>query len=418
VKKKVSVILAAIALQAFIPLANAKAVHEGVIRTIPYSDINGQTVYLKSILDLSDRKIINGNLDGTFRPDNCVNRAEFLKMLFVAQGVDINDMPSGGAGYTDLDSKEWYYPYVKIATVKGTVNGYPDGTFRPGQCVNRVEAMKMTVKEFAFTTPEADFGLPKDIDPLSWYYSFYLTATLKNLVGTAHLTYQNSESTSFTIAPGSNINDEGWFATFFHPSEALTRKEAAEMINRSLYVSENNLTQYPQAYTYSPYITEFDSCGPLNNYSDNEWYPDLITALEAAGESNRISSTNIESRTESCLSLDKNTLITLLKPGYIEGNSRMFKFTIGGEELHEANYYLFTNNASTNKPFISFHSFGQRTGLSIPLTGEDGDGGYGTKWQSQYHYNENAVYLQKACSLEYNPTTDQREETGCESTGY
>jgi len=429
VKKKISVILAAIALQAFIPLANAQ--ESSLVNKIPYNDLNGQTVYLNSILELSDRKIINGNPDGTFRPDNCVNRAEFLKMLFVAQGVDINDMSASGAGYIDLDSNAWYYPYVKIASAKGTVNGYPDGTFRPGQCVNRVEAIKMMINEFGNGGPENTDHYFDDIDKNAWYYTFLSSALSVNLVPLDHVAYQDSqESAPKTVAPGTEPGIEKyWYKSYFYPEKPLTRKEAAEMINRNLMINEikANLTNYdwvdyPQAYTYSPYITEFDSCGPLTDYSDKDWYPALIEGLKTAGETTRAEEEFLSTLSEGCLAIDgyEKNLIISLNGGYFEGNARIFKFNTIDNSLNEAQYFLFDKDqpSQLGKPFVMTDTFGQRNGLTIPMEGSSGDAGGFWVWKSAYHYNENAVYLKETCGGYYDDEIEDIVFNSCESTGY
>jgi hypothetical protein len=43
------------------------------------------------------------------------------------------------SNFKDTEAGQWYIPYVNTAKEEGTVNGYPDDTFKPGQCVNRAE---------------------------------------------------------------------------------------------------------------------------------------------------------------------------------------------------------------------------------------------------------------------------------------
>ncbi|MCF7846434.1 MAG: S-layer homology domain-containing protein [Candidatus Peribacteraceae bacterium] len=78
-----------------------------------------------------------------FRPSLPVNRAEAVKMALIAF-QDLVDkkveasvcLPSG---FTDVPRDAWFAGFVDSANCLGFVNGYPDGTFRPANPVNRAE---------------------------------------------------------------------------------------------------------------------------------------------------------------------------------------------------------------------------------------------------------------------------------------
>ena len=99
--------------------------------------------YLKSA---RFENIIQGYGDNTFRPDKEINRAEAVKILLEALKVDLAvDTP---AIYNDIDRDAWYMDYLNFATAKGIVNGYGDGTFRPGSNMSRAEAVKIVYMIF------------------------------------------------------------------------------------------------------------------------------------------------------------------------------------------------------------------------------------------------------------------------------
>lgn len=96
--------------------------------------------------------IITGYDDGTFRPDQKVNRAEALKMLLTTARMDfdidssIDILAQFGLAenpFSDVSLSAWYAPYVLYAYSKGIVHGYGDGTFRPENTVIRAEFAKM-----------------------------------------------------------------------------------------------------------------------------------------------------------------------------------------------------------------------------------------------------------------------------------
>lgn len=52
-------------------------------------------------------------------------------------------VPAQAADFSDVPDWEWYYPYITALSEKGVVNGYEDGSFRPGGTVTWGEALKL-----------------------------------------------------------------------------------------------------------------------------------------------------------------------------------------------------------------------------------------------------------------------------------
>jgi len=101
---------------------------------------------------LNHLEIFEGNSDGTFRPMDGINRAEFCKILTQATGADLYFPLT--ASFPDVESYDWFYPYVETAKREGWLEGYPDGTFRPGNKVNRAEASKILTRAFDIATAQ------------------------------------------------------------------------------------------------------------------------------------------------------------------------------------------------------------------------------------------------------------------------
>jgi len=85
--------------------------------------------------------IVKGYEDDTFRPGNTVTRAEFAVMLMNATGKQ------GSAATLDFADRasipSWAASAVAAAVDAGVVSGYPDGTFRPGANITRMEMAAM-----------------------------------------------------------------------------------------------------------------------------------------------------------------------------------------------------------------------------------------------------------------------------------
>lgn len=86
--------------------------------------------------------VVQGYDDGTFRPNDTVNRAEALKILRLAARLD---RTSSGAviSFSDVSDADWFAPYVYFAAEREIVQGHDDGTFRPGDSITRAEAAKI-----------------------------------------------------------------------------------------------------------------------------------------------------------------------------------------------------------------------------------------------------------------------------------
>lgn len=101
----------------------------------------------KSINLLKDKGIVVGYADGTFRPRNKINRAEFTKIIMEAK-YDSGEIV-GVNCFKDV-GEEWFSKYVCSAKLKGIIGGYANGNFAPHADINLVEAYKI-LSELFFT---------------------------------------------------------------------------------------------------------------------------------------------------------------------------------------------------------------------------------------------------------------------------
>lgn len=139
--KKISYILLFALIQGLVPVSALANTAE-----IDFSDLDNQNLNFDAIEYLQGEDILQGYPDGTFKPRNRINRAEFTKIL-VANSFseqEINDCNvSQLADLSDVDQSAWYAPFVCKAFTEGIIAGYPDGTFRPADFINLAEASKI-----------------------------------------------------------------------------------------------------------------------------------------------------------------------------------------------------------------------------------------------------------------------------------
>ncbi|MCF7917896.1 S-layer homology domain-containing protein [Candidatus Gracilibacteria bacterium] len=126
-----------------------------------------------AIATLVSKQILSGNTDGTFAPDREMNRAEFCKVLVTATGVD-KYIPLK-SDFPDVERDDWFFEYVETAKHFGWVSGYPDGTFRPGNKINRAEAAKILTNAF-------ELGVPTEQTDEAWYGKYFRALSENDLL--------------------------------------------------------------------------------------------------------------------------------------------------------------------------------------------------------------------------------------------
>ncbi len=127
---------------------------------------------------LQQRGILDGYSDGSFGPQNPINRAESLKVLLEALGEGPDT--SVTSEFSDVSSDAWYAGYVSKAKRLGIVGGYSDGTFKPGNTVSQIELLKIAFESFGIDLSDYEVtGLPEGADESAWYAK-YLQYALDN----------------------------------------------------------------------------------------------------------------------------------------------------------------------------------------------------------------------------------------------
>ncbi len=133
-KKLLSLILAFSMLMSFSPLTYAYS----------YKDISDSN-YISDIEELYAIGIMSGDENGNFKPDECLTRAEFAKIICKIDGMDIDIATSATLGFSDVDSDHWGFKYIFYAVGRKYMQGYTDGTFKPDECITGSEALKVLV---------------------------------------------------------------------------------------------------------------------------------------------------------------------------------------------------------------------------------------------------------------------------------
>ena len=106
-----------------------------VTTTVTFADVDDGAWYAEAVHTLASLGILNGVGDGRYEPERAITRAEFtaIAMRF-AKAPAI-----GEVRFTDVRESDWFYADVAGAVQYGWIEGYGDGTFRPGSSITRAE---------------------------------------------------------------------------------------------------------------------------------------------------------------------------------------------------------------------------------------------------------------------------------------
>ena len=122
---------------------------------MPYPDVYSKAYYAQAIRDLTIAGTIEGYPDGLFRPDKNINRAEFFKLaLFEFLSNDTISIDEYKK-YIDLSDKDWHYQYIQLASKMGIAEGDKVGKFHPNQAISRIEALKTILTIFDVEIPHS-----------------------------------------------------------------------------------------------------------------------------------------------------------------------------------------------------------------------------------------------------------------------
>lgn len=190
-----------------------------------FADIPANHPHFAAAEYLRAHGVLQGYEDGTFRPDQAVNRAEVMKII-VLQRVSLQNMTQtqSGSAFRDVPADAWFAPYVQQAYLGlRVIDGPPKTyTFSPERPVTRAEFLKMLLLAYD-VDPQSSYGeltfpLAEDVQkPDEWFYPYVRYAFTASM-----LTPRNGE---------------------LQPGRELTRGDIADMLYRFLLYREGKRTQ-------------------------------------------------------------------------------------------------------------------------------------------------------------------------------
>ena len=144
-----------------------------------FSDVAKGKWYNRAISTLAKAGIIKGDPAGTYRPGDPITRAEMAAII-----ARFGDFKEGGKTFSDI-SGHWAQKYIELAASNGWINGNPDGTFKPNNKITRAETVAMINRVLDRQTKDVSDLLPvaqmtnwsDNMDTAKWYYRDMQEAT-------------------------------------------------------------------------------------------------------------------------------------------------------------------------------------------------------------------------------------------------
>lgn len=146
-----------------------------------FEDIYGHwaEVYID---ELFCRGVLAGKSETIFDPSGEATRAEFLKMAILNAGYEVEG--ATGEDFSDVSTGDWFYEYVSFGAEEGFIEGYDNGKFLPNEPINRAEALVITMRiagvaEYDVDESWAEFD---DVDSTDWFAYAVETAADEGIV--------------------------------------------------------------------------------------------------------------------------------------------------------------------------------------------------------------------------------------------
>lgn len=158
----------------------------------------------KAITKWSEKEVLEGYEDGTFKPNNKVTRGELAAIIVRVFGLTDT---SAAEKYTDVEATKWYASDIAKVSSAGIMNDYEDGTFKPNQEATREEAAYAIAKAYKVAAKETNVTFKDQAQISDW-----AEAEIASLVAGGYL----------------NGNPDGTF----RPTASLTRAEAVTMVDK------------------------------------------------------------------------------------------------------------------------------------------------------------------------------------------
>lgn len=120
-----------------------EAIDPDLLRLFPDVPLTGPW-YSSYVYRARQHEIVDGYLDGYFRPENTINRVEMLRIFIEASGVDYSDIPITYTFWHDITvdpEPQWFMGYANYAFFNDLLDN--DGNLYPAEPMTRMDVIRL-----------------------------------------------------------------------------------------------------------------------------------------------------------------------------------------------------------------------------------------------------------------------------------
>lgn len=111
-----------------------------------FSDLAPTDPHYPNVMNLTERGVINGYPDGTFKPYEPIHRGHAAKILALALGLDTKNVKD--PDFKDISKSYPYYGEIAALVEAGIINGFEDGTYGPNKHLTRGQMAKIISRAY------------------------------------------------------------------------------------------------------------------------------------------------------------------------------------------------------------------------------------------------------------------------------
>ncbi|WP_240376107.1 S-layer homology domain-containing protein [Bacillus piscicola] len=201
-----------------------------------FSDVDNTFWASENIQRLADQGIINGYKDGTYRPNQEINRGQVAELLVNAFDLEVD--PNVAPPFEDLSEESYYTPFAAAVKEAGLIQGRENNTqFAPGMDLSREQMATILVRAF-------------DLEPIKGE-----EADVSDLEE-AHESHQDN------IEVLAQYNITSTADGKFRPKETVTRAQFAAFLDRALEIAEPTDISEVNALTDDGHVLEVKFTAP------------------------------------------------------------------------------------------------------------------------------------------------------------
>ncbi|MBQ3182496.1 MAG: S-layer homology domain-containing protein [Clostridia bacterium] len=139
-KKIISLLLTALMLlSAFSFTVSADDVYEG----LPFTDVKEGAWYYEGIEFCYLMGVVSGMTETTFEPNGTLTRAQFVQILAMYDGVELEAYKNNDSGFDDVKTNHWFNAPVCWAVEQGFVAGLSETRFGPNEKITREQLARL-----------------------------------------------------------------------------------------------------------------------------------------------------------------------------------------------------------------------------------------------------------------------------------